>query len=155
MIGNILTGAPVWVWPLLALLIYLGLRATRTRTAPAILIYCLPLLGINTLNSVRSLPQPDIAWSCFLLSYIVGTALGFLLQKRWILEKSGKTVTVSGEWLTLTAMMVLFWMNFAAGFTEAVKPDLYTNPLFSAFFALFVGWAGGSFLGRAFRVLRT
>jgi hypothetical protein len=36
---QLLTGAPIWVWPLLVVLILVGLRARNERTAPVLLIY--------------------------------------------------------------------------------------------------------------------
>ena len=49
------TSAPLWVWPLLAMLLALGLNAMRTRTTPAWPLYGLPLLGVLSLRSVSAL----------------------------------------------------------------------------------------------------
>lgn len=51
----IFAAAPVWVWPLLALLLTLGLNAMRSRSTPALPFYALPLLGLLSLRSVLSL----------------------------------------------------------------------------------------------------
>ena len=40
---QLLTGAPIWVWPLLGVLILMGLRACKERSAPVLLIYGLPV----------------------------------------------------------------------------------------------------------------
>ncbi|MEP3244657.1 MAG: hypothetical protein ABJN40_10905 [Sneathiella sp.] len=153
MIGNILTGAPVWVWPLLALLVFLGHKATKLRETPVILIYCLPLLGILSLQAVSSLASPPTAWSIFAIAYGLGSFLGFNLQERWLLKKEGSTVTLKGEWVTLLSMMTLFWMNFANGFMQATNPDLQSQIAFIAPYCAIIGLAAGSFLGRAAKVM--
>lgn len=154
MIGQILTGAPIWVWPLLALLVFLGTKATKLRETPVILIYCLPLLGILSLRSVGSLPSPITAWSIFALSYSIGAFLGFKYQSKWVLEHKGKTVILKGEWITLVAMMSLFWANFAIGFVQATNPELLGDASFVAPFCALIGLAAGSFLGRALKVMK-
>ncbi|MGC1505133.1 MAG: hypothetical protein WA782_13475 [Sulfitobacter sp.] len=149
-----LTGAPIWVWPLLALLIFVGLRARQERTAPALLIYLLPLLGLLALRSVAALPAGVWVWLVFVLFYGLGACAGHHLQSRWLLDREGRMVQLAGENLTLLVMMIVFWANFAGGVLLAVAPDVYDNSMFQAGFAAILALSAGTFAGRAFRVWR-
>jgi hypothetical protein len=70
---QLITGAPVWVWPLCVVLVLVGLRARRERLAPAGLIYALPLLGLMAVRSVMALPAAGAIWLVFGLAYALGT----------------------------------------------------------------------------------
>lgn len=155
MIQGILTEAPVWVWPLFAFLLFAGLRATRPRQMPIVLMYVFPFLGIMALIRVAALSDPLVAWTCFGLGYVAGIILAHALQGRWIIERQGWRISVVGEWFTLLTLMIIFWANFANGFIQAVHPDLQTHIGFIAVFAFVLGWVSGSFLGRTIRILRT
>ena len=112
MLLSILKGAPLWVWPMLAFLIYFGLKATRQRTSFALPMYFLPLLAILSVNAVNSLSANNNVWFAFAIAYLVGAWIGFGFQKEIVLEKSGNKVVLAGEWVTLAVLMIVFWMNF-------------------------------------------
>lgn len=153
MIGGILSGAPIWVWPLLIVLLFIGYKASKPRQTSVILFYYLPLLGLISINSVTSLPFQKVAWICFGIGYVAGAAGAYTLQNKWLLGKQDKTILLSGEWFTMLVLMVIFWMNFTGGMVEAVSPGVYSTQGFIALFALLVGAASGSFLGRALKVI--
>jgi hypothetical protein len=151
---QLLTGAPIWVWPLLVVLMLVGLRARKERTAPVLLIYGLPALGILGLRSVAALPAETWIWALFAVGYGVGCWGGYLVQRRWVLGREGRMVQLAGEGLTLGVMMIMFWANFAGGVLQAVAPQLYSSSLFQVIFVGVIACAGGSFAGRALRVWR-
>lgn len=154
LITGIIHGAPVWVWPLLLLLVLTGLRATRERKVPVYIIYAMPLLGILSLNSTAALAAPMLAWPGFALAYAIGAWFGWQVQSRWLLGRDGDLVTVAGEWLTLLTMMVIYWLGFTRGVVEAINQDLWTSGGFVIVCAVLSGLASGSFLGRAIRTMR-
>jgi len=154
MINGIVSGAPIWVWPLLVLLIIIGLRATKDRTAPVGLIYALPLMGILSLNSVNAMPHAPVAWGSFGAAYAVSCVLSYTMQAKWLLSKEARRVALRGEWLTLLTMMAIFWMKFVGGMVNAISPDLYASAGFTATIAVVLGLASGSFLGRAWYIFR-
>ncbi len=154
MIEGIVNGAPIWVWPLLVLLLFIGYMASKPRQTSIIVFYCLPLLGLISISSVASLPFQTVAWTGFAIGYVAGAAGAYLLQNKWLLGKQGRTISLSGEWFTMLVLMVIFWMNFAGGMMEAINPGLYSTEGFIALSALLVGAAAGSFLGRALKVIK-
>lgn len=151
---TILSNIPLWVWPLFVLLLLVGLRATRTRRAPLVLILALPLLGALSLRALSALPDPQIVWSLWPLGLLTGTLLGYRLQTRWLIARQGAWVHLRGEWLTLILTMVIFWSNFATGMAQAITAALVAGLAFQAGLALLLGGCAGTFLGRAIRTLR-
>lgn len=149
---QILTGAPIWVWPLFIALVFVGMRARRERVVPVGLIYALPLLGIMAIRSVAGLPAAVWIWAVFAAAYAAGAWGGYLLQRAWVLGREAGKVRLAGESLTLTVMMLVFWANFAGGFMRAVVPDAYAGSLFHIIFAALLAISCGSFAGRALRV---
>lgn len=153
MINGILTGAPLWVWPLFLLLVFLGYRASKPRRIPIIVACILPLLGFISANAVSSLPQQPLGWWCFAAGYGAGAILTYMARSKWIISKEGRYVSLTGEWFTMLRLMTIFWMNFASGLTSAISPQFYSSVEFTVIFALVVGWATGGLLGKALKVI--
>jgi hypothetical protein len=147
------TNAPLWVWPLLALLIIFGMIASRERTTLIAPLYGLPFLGILSYNAVSDLPAHPSIWIVFIASYAFGAWRGFKFQEGIILFKSKTRVTLSGEWLTMVVVMLVFWMNFVSGVVQAVSPSLFLSTSFHTVFTSVAGLTAGVFLGRAWRLL--
>ena len=61
---------------------------------------------------------------------------------------------LKGEWLTLSALMLIFWSNFTEGFLRATSPEVLEQTKFTIIFAAVVGAASGTFKGRAIAMLR-
>jgi hypothetical protein len=151
MFSRILAGAPVWVWPLLVLLVVLGIVASRDRTRSAVPMYFLWLPGLLSVRSVYALDAPGSVWAVFGGACLAGAWLGDRFQRRIIVAKQGAMIKVRGEWLTLGVMMVIFWMNFASGVVRAISPETVASPVYMSVFAVLAGLAAGSFSGRSLR----
>lgn len=151
---SLITGAPLWVWPLFVVLLLVGLRARRNREAPVVLVYALPLLGVLALRSVYAVGGSGWGWALFALAYGAGAVVGHHLQKRWTLARAGRKVRLAGESMTLVVMMALFWANFVAGVLQAVAPAIIANPWFLVALSVILGGCAGSFAGRTVRVWR-
>ncbi len=150
----IVSRVPVWVWPLLVLLVVLGLRATHRRETMVLPVYLMPLLGMLSINAVNRFQGGAVLWGVFAVAYLSGIGIGLWFQRRVVLGKSGTRVTLRGEWLTFGLMMTVFWMNFAGGVMRAVAPAIYGGLGFQTGFTIIAGVAAGIFLGRAVRVFR-
>jgi hypothetical protein len=152
MLFSLIVGAPLWIWPLLALLIGYGIRASQDRETSVLPVYLLPLLGLITLHSVVNSFGGVSVWVAYGAAYLGGAAGGYALQKRWLLARNGWRVTLKGEWITLIVVMTLFWMNYAWSATVVISPDFIAQITIQMAFAVTVGLASGSLLGRALRV---
>ena len=154
-ISGILTGAPIWVWPLLAVLVWLGLRSSKQRRVPVWLVYAMPLLALTSFERILALAEKPYGLHGYLAGYALGTLGGWIGQRRWLITKSNGIVEVKGEWFTLLAVMTIFWANFVQGVLGALAPDVLAAPLYAPIFAMVIGIPGGFFLGRTARTVAT
>lgn len=154
MIMQILTKTPIWVWPLLIGLVALGLRASKERWMPAVMIYFMPLLGLLSINNMVALPNQILVWSVFVGFYIVGALAGLRWQAKWTLGKEGGRVQVAGEWLTMITILVVFLTSFLNGLFVAIAPDLVAVPAVYLGLTLIKGTISGIFIGRALFIWR-
>ena len=121
---ELFTQAPLWVWPLLALLIVAGLRALRDRRAPIWLTYAMPAFVLLALRTLGTLEPGISAWVIFGVVWGIAGLLGYRIARRWVLYREGSRVHLRGEVVTLVALMVIFWANFAAGVLDATAPEV-------------------------------
>jgi len=150
-----LEGAPLWVWPLLAGFVFLGLRAVKKRISPIWVLYCWPLLTIMPLIELYRMSTFNWVWALFFVFFMISIELGYRFQKNLILHKSDTHIATSGEWLTFMVLMLMFALNFCNGVLQVVNTDLYTFTPYRFLFAAAGGLLTGQFSGRALRVLIT
>lgn len=151
---TMLTQAPLWIWPLLAVLVSAGLRAMRERRVPIWIVYVMPALVVLALQSVAGLEPGLPGWLLFALVWVGSAFIGFRLAKRWVVGREGGHVRLRGEALTMVALMLIFWANFAAGVLEAVAPASLHSAIGVGVFAGVLAAASGQFAGRALWTMR-
>lgn len=152
-LAGIWQNAPVWVWPLFFVLLFIGFMAMRPRNSSIIPYFFYPLFGLTAANAIASLVHEPTNWIAFSIAFLAGAALAFRWQDGLVLEKSGWTVRLRGERITIVILMVIFFSNFVNGVITAVAPDLRSTVVFTLVFASIVGACSGSFTGRAVRVV--
>lgn len=148
------TQAPFWIWPLLAVLVSVGLRAMRDRRVPTWMIYTLPVLVVLALHSVAGVEPGVPGWAVFALVWAGSAFVGYRLAHHWVIERVNRHVRLRAEVLTLVALMVIFWANFAAGVLEAVAPAILHSVIGIGVFAGLLAAASGQFAGRALWTVR-
>lgn len=148
------TGAPLWVWPLLGLLIWIGLRATKERDAPVALYWLLPLFVLLPLRSIIGSAWPALAWSVFAGAYLAGAHAGYRYQVGVVIARDGARVRVRGEWVTLATVLAVFLMSYLRGAMGAVAPEVLGSAAGVAAFAALSGALSGQFAGRTLSVIR-
>ena len=147
--------APVWVWPLLLVMVFIGVRSMRPREVPVALLCMLPFLVLLALRSVAAIAPGAAVWGIFAACWAVSVAFGIRFARTWVIERVGAKVHVRGEYVTLITVMVLYWANFAAGVLQAVAPDILQSFVGGAVFAATLGLASGQFAGRTYAALRS
>ncbi len=148
----IIFGTPIWVWPLLAFLIGYGIRASRDRDTSVWPVYLVPLLGLITLKTIITASGGQTVWMAYAVAYGLAAVAGYALQHRWLVEKHERRAMLKGEWMTFAVVMILFWSNFAFGLTRVISPDVVSQAANQVIYAVVVGMASGSLLGRALQV---
>lgn len=151
---TIISNVPVWVWPLLIGLLFLGLRATRERAVSKAVLLSMPLLALLSVPTLMHMEPTILVWTLYPLGYAIGTYIGYIKQARWLIADNGSRVTVSGEWLTLTSIMILFCANFVGGTISAMAPQIYTSLGFVAAYLAILATTSGLFAGRAIYIWR-
>ena len=151
---QILTHTPVWVFPLLAYLIWLGIKAMRPRTVtiwrslivPAIFI----MWGLSRLFS----RQQDVTWPlvCWLAAAAILLAVGLLTARPIELDHTTGEIKRPGSAVPLIRNITVFALQYTVAVIAAVDPH-------DATMAAIVGRAisGGTtgyFLGRTIALLR-
>lgn len=152
--GGILTGAPIWVWGLLALLIFVGWRATLKREVSALRYAILPLWGALAITTVAQSSPTASVWFAFAAAYAIGSLYGWWAQGGIILGAGNGRALLRGEWLTMALLMTMFWLRFARAAIEAISPEVMSSPTAIMAFAFIAGTAAGVFMGRSARTLR-
>ena len=146
---------PVWVWPLFLLNLFIGVRALQDSWLPIRVYWLLPFFVLLMVRQIIIAPDFVIALIATACGYTIGAFAGFHWQKGWILGRVDKRIHLKGEWLTIIAVMILFWLNFANGVAKALDPQLAASPLFFVTILLITSWASGTFLGRSLQVLKS
>lgn len=153
-VQSVLQGTPGWVFPLLAVLVALGLQALRTRTIAAWRLLVVPAVfigwGLVTLAS-RSAASPALAaaWGAGALA---GIAIGWLTSGGSALrfDPENGRATVPGGPATLVRNVTIFAAKYGLAVAMARAPERAAALL--AWDSGVSGLAAGYFAGWLLRV---
>jgi hypothetical protein len=155
---GILLKAPLWVWPLLVLLIVLGLRSTRPRELSDSSVFVWP--SIMTVLSVYSIAATYGAHPLALGGWLLGMIAAILIGRVMPLgvgnarydEKTG-TFYMPGSSLPLVLLLAVFWSRFAIGVAKARFPHVVGTPQFLVSAGLALGLCSGTFAARSLALM--
>ena len=147
---------PLWVFGLLAGLIALGIRQSRTRVVkPAVVAgIAAALLGLSrygVASGFGATPLPLAAWALG-----VGTALalaGRVVAPRG-LARVGQAVRVPGSWWPLVLMLGIFAGKTVLGVAHGMHAAAEHQTWFIVSASLLFGLLSGAFASRALAVWR-
>ena len=147
-LSTMISSAPIWVWFLLAWLIFIGIRATRTRMIyiPKLFIAPLVLSGLKYKVFIES----DISvWQ----AYFICLALTSFVSYRYSAMEKIKVIVpsmsaqVPGTYWTLIMLMAFFMVKYSFGYISATNPTYYDD--IKIFELSMSGMVSGYFLGKA------
>lgn len=119
----ILAATPVWVWPVLACVVWMGLRAARPRVILPATLLILPcvflLLSLRTLLDGGGAATAFVGWLSGLLA---GAAAGWAAGRQAGARREGTRLHVPGSWIVLPAALTVFGVQYATGYLRAVAP---------------------------------
>ncbi len=150
---QIVTNTPLWVWPLMAAVVALGLYGLRPRTVPPIRLAILPLVGLGTsVAGMLQSPQPVLAAAGWLLALLALLPIGQMIGRRRAarLLPNGR-LEMAGGWFMLLFGLSIFAARYALGVLFGVMPALKTVPLWivvsgavgGAIAGIGLGWLSG------------
>lgn len=158
MLIQILTHTPLYVWAILALLVYRGVVSMRDREMAFRKLFIIPviMLALSLQGIVAKFGTgflPLFAWAS-------GAAVTMLLI--WRFGSAGISagtapgrVRVHGSWVPLVIMIAIFFAKYATEVTLVVQPHASQHALFSTVVCALFGVFSGYFLGRLARNLQS
>ena len=146
---QIVTNTPLWVWPLMLLVLWLGWRGLQPRTLVPMRLAILPMVGLGmALSGIAQSVQPGLALAAWALALLAALPLGYLVGSRRSLGLTGAgRVEVAGGWFALVFGGSIFAMRCTLGVLFGVLPHLRVEPLWIALSGSIGGIVTGVGLG--------
>ncbi len=155
---QIIEKAPIWVWPLLLVLITLGLRMSRSRSVPPrpVIIISSAMLcvsGYGVISAFQGLAPALMAWLAMLsIVLLLCQKMGY--PRGWQFESSTQLMHVPGSWLPMVLFISIFLIKFAVGAALSLRSELAQQLGFALSVSALYGLLSGIFAARAMHALR-
>jgi len=154
MIQQILSHTPIYVWALLAFLIYRGWLASKDRETSLLKVALIPLVMLGlAVSGIRSNgPLGEAVWALWALGAAASGALIWTMSTREIrVDRAAGTIFQRGSWMPLGLMLAIFATKYSVAVLSAIHPELAHSLPFAAAITLLYGLFNGLFLGRLAR----
>jgi hypothetical protein len=154
---QIVANTPLWVWPLMAVVLWLGLQGLRPRVIPVWRLAILPIVGLATsLGGIAQSVDPARAatgWALALLAFLpLGWAFG---QGRPVrLRPEDGRLEIAGGWFALGFSISIFAVRYAMGVLFGVLPALRAELLWIYVSGAVGGMVAGIGIGWLANLLR-
>lgn len=129
-IFDIVVHTPIWVWPLLILVLWLGWSGSRPRTVHPLRLAALPLvgLGMTVAGAVQS-TSPPLTLAGWLVGLLISLPIGRLVgRRRSVTWQPDGRIRIDGSWFMLGFAVSIFAVRYALGVAFGVWPALTTQP---------------------------
>jgi hypothetical protein len=154
MLMQIFTHTPVYVWVILALLVFRGIVASADRDMAfgklLIIPLVMPLLSLQDIST--RFDGGSVRFAFWAMAALLTAVLVWKISPTRLSAgtQPGK-VLVRGSWIPLAAMMAVFVTKYVAIVMLAINPHLRTDTLFIAAACGLFGIFNGIFFGRLMR----
>jgi hypothetical protein len=156
---QILAGTPVWVWPLLALVVALGLMQLRDRQVTAARVLMLPvvMIGMSLTSTIATFGLRPAVLGAWGMAAIALAAVLSLAQWPSGIQRlpQGGGYLIPGSIVPLLLILATFALRFLIGATGGMAPRRLSDPVFAITVCTLLGLVSGAFLARALQVLKT
>ncbi len=141
----IVAHTPLWVWPLLLLVLGLGWYGRRTRVVPPVRLATLPLVGLGTSAvSLAQSSEPLLTGAGWLVALLVCLPMGHRIgRRRPVRRLDDGRLEIAGGWFLLGFGVSIFAVRYALGVLFGIMPELARRPLW----IVIAGAAGGAVAG--------
>ena len=156
----IVSHTPTAVWVVLAVLVSLGLRQTRTTTMSAARVWIVPaLLGAASLaGALRGFAGAGelLTGAC----WAAGAALGFASNRsldlpRRVSANADGSFTIGGSIAPLLLFVGVFLVRYVVNVALAIQPSLPVDPQAAAAAAIAYGFTAGLLAARSRKIWST
>lgn len=154
MIAQILSHTPVYVWALLAFLLYRGYLASQDREITLLKLAIIPgvmlVLALTSINPHGALGEA--VWAAWAAGVAVAVSLVWTLSKGEIaVNRAAGTVLQRGSWAPLMLMIAIFITKYTVGVMSVMRPELMHSLPVSLGVTVLYGLFNGVFIGRLVR----
>jgi hypothetical protein len=161
MLRPILAGTPVWVWFLLAGLLWLGASMLKDRTMGARRTAIMPLVmgGLSLWGTISAFSH-SVTYGYVLLAWAVAAVVlaamvGLMPAPAGTkYNAADRTFTVPGSWVPLVLILGIFLVKYMVGVEVAMNPALAHDASYSLTYGAIYGLFSGIFTGRSMRLAR-
>lgn len=131
---GVIGGTPLWVWPLLAWVLYTGWSRMRDRVlAPWRLMLMPAVIAAFAVFNLAAAKLGVATLAGFACGAIAGFLPGFAIALRRPAERlAGGMLKVRGDWVPLALAIGIFAVRYAQGVTRALDPALAAGAAFTA-----------------------
>jgi hypothetical protein len=122
---------PIWVWPLILIVLWLGARNLRDRERPLASLYILPavVLVFAAVNLASSRANLALAIPAFAVGLSIGGAIGWNLVPRGMRAIRGAGgIVVPGSVAPLLIVIAAIILRYIVGYTYGRWPELRADP---------------------------
>ncbi|MFS2007923.1 DUF6622 family protein [Duganella sp. CT11-25] len=154
MIQQIISHTPVYVWALLAFLLYRGYLASRDRESSLLKVALIPgvmlVLALSGMNAHGALGAG--VWGVWAVGMLAGAALTWQVTSGDIaVNRAAGTVLQRGSWLPLALMVAIFLTKYTVAVLSVMHPELPHSLPFALGVTTLYGLFNGVFIGRLAR----
>lgn len=130
MLLQIVTNTPLWVWPLLLLVLWLGWYGLRPRILPPQRLAILPLVSLGTsMVGIAQSPQPILALVAWMAALVAALPIGHAIgSRRAVRPRDDGRLEIAGGWFTLCFAVSIFVVRYAQGVLFGLVPALKADP---------------------------
>jgi hypothetical protein len=157
MLQQIIVHTPLWVWAILAFLLYRGLLASVDREVALRRVFLIPLimLVLSLQGMVSAFGADSMALPVWLACTLAATALAWQGVDAGSVRPQPQraAVLLRGSWMPLALMMGVFCTKYAVGVAMAMQPALKLQATFAVGICALYGVFNGIFIGRALRTV--
>jgi hypothetical protein len=150
-IFDILAHTPIWVFPLIGMMLWLGVINLRQREVALRSLYAFPLilLALSIGNSIGTSAPANLALVDWLGCAAVGTLIGWHITREPVaVDRARRRLTLPGSAAPLLVIAAIVVLRYSFGYLYGRYPDLRSDPGYAL--TLIGGGAllGGVMLGR-------
>lgn len=155
---DIVTHTPTWVWLLLILLVYLGIKQSRDRNVPKNKAFIFPIVMIvfslhGVISSFGGAFDSLLFWSVsFIATLLIGVLIFPSQQARF--DDSTQCYFIKGSWRPLLLILGIFTIKYTVGVMEGMQSSLLTMSSVVDGLSLLYGVFSGVFAARSVRLWR-
>jgi hypothetical protein len=158
MISHIFSHTPVYVWGILAFLIFRGVLALRERDITMTRMTIIPVVML--VLALQSIASRFGLGSLAMAAWLVATAAMALQRGTFGASrvKAGLqpgSLRMGGSWTPLLLMLTIFVIKYAMAIVQAVQPQLAQGAVFAMTACGLLGLCNGWFLGQLARDIAT